>query len=372
MRNKFIKINSILFLALIIFICLFSNTKVQATLLDISREFMIPTYKRYEYINNHNESKFTVLPKYPGYTIYCTSPGQRFDFVENITREQINQLIAAGIQRSVQCGCCGDLPYKGHTYPYYKQVGRGSLTNALAYIVTINGTEWTFGKQMALWQANLMGLGGGIITRYSNHHDNDYSNEGYEEEARNYDAFMRSLNPQVMATSTNNTLTRIDQISQQYTVGSFSINYTNGTYDGLTFGGISNMYLIGYNEKGQAVKNMPIDEFVINGKKVIPDYFTPDDVNYVDRTTQSYPASGENFQVIFSNPNDSVTNSNNIICDIALYVEYTYMSATGEYIKYEGKRYCTGGAKGTLHNETYHPHLDPDRKIYDCRKPSYK
>lgn len=369
MRNKFIKINSILFLALIIFICLFSNTKVQATLLDISGEFMIPTYEKYYYVNNRNESKFTILPKYLGYTIYCTSPGQRFDFVQTITREQINELKAAGIQRSVECGCCGDLRYV-HTYPYYNKVGSGSLTKALAYIVTIDGTEWTLEKQMALWQANLMGLAGGIITKYSNLHDNDYSNKGYEKEARNYDAFMKSLNP--IATSTNNTLTKIDQISQQYTVGSFSINYTNGTYDDLTFGGISNMYLIGYNEKGQAVKNMPIDELVINGKKVILDYFTPDDVNYVDRTTQSYPASGENFQVIFSNPNDGVTNSNNIICDIALYVEYTYMSATGEYIKYEGKRYCTGGSKGTLHNETYHPHLDPDRKIYECRKQSYK
>ena len=367
MRNKFIKINSILFLALIIFICLFSNTKVQATLLDISGEFMIPTYKRYDYITNRGDKKYTVLPKYPDYTIYCNSPGQRFDFVQNITREQIQALIDRGYVYTKSCGCFDvDLPDKGHTYPYYEQAGRGSLTNALAYIVTIDGTEWTLGKQRAIWQTHLMGLDGGIINKYSNNHDNDYSDEGYEQEARNYDAFMRALNPQVSATSTNNTLTKIDQISQQYTVGSFSINYTNGTYDGLTFGGISNMYLIGYNENGQAVKNMPIDAFVINGKKVIPDYFTPENINYVDRTTQSYPASGENFQVIFSNPNDGVTNSNSLVCDIALYVEYTYMSATGEYIEYEGKRYGTGGAEGTSHDHTFNPHKDRDEKVYDC------
>ena len=243
MKNKLIKINSILFFILTIFICLFSNTKVQATLLDISGEFMITSCKRYDYRTNLGDDKYTVLPKYEGYTLYCINPGQRFDLVENITKSEIQELIDRGYVFTKSCGCFDvDLPDKGHTLPYYKQVGRGSLTNAVAYIVTAGGTEWTLGKQRALWQTHLMGLDGGLITKYSNNHDNDYSDEGYEQEARNYDAFMRALNPQVMATSTNNTLTKIDQISQQYTVGSFSINYTNGTYDGLTFGGISNMY----------------------------------------------------------------------------------------------------------------------------------
>lgn len=54
---------------------------------------------------------------------------------------------------------------------------------------------------------------------------------------------------QISITSSNNTLTKIDQTAGRYTVGAFSVNYTDGRYEDVTFGGISNMYLIGYNEK---------------------------------------------------------------------------------------------------------------------------
>ena len=361
MKNKRIKVSIIIFIALITFICLLGNTKVQAKLLDKTEEFMVSTCKRYEYGNG----KYTVVPKYNDYTIYCTNPGARCDFIQSITLQEINNLINQGYRFTINCGTLADLPDKYHTYPYYQKSGSGSLTNALAYIVTIDGTEWTLEKQLAIWQMVHLGLDGGIITRESSYHDDDYSGKGYEEEARNYNVFA-GLSKNLTVTANNNTLTKIDQTTKQYTVGSFSVNYTNGTYGNVTFGGISNMYLIGYNEKGQRVKNIKINKFVINNKEVTPRYFSPDSINYVDTNPQAYPDSGENFQVVFSDPNKGVTDNNQIICDVELYVEYKYMSATGQYVKYSGQRYGTGGADGTFHDRTYNPHEDEDELIYDC------
>ena len=51
MKNKRIKVSIIIFIALITFICLLGNTKVQAKLLDKTEEFMVSTCKRYEYGN---------------------------------------------------------------------------------------------------------------------------------------------------------------------------------------------------------------------------------------------------------------------------------------------------------------------------------
>lgn len=364
MKNKRIKVSIIIFIALITFICLLGNTKVQAKLLDKTEEFMVSTCKRYEYGNG----KYTVVPKYNDYTIYCTNPGARCDFVQSITLQEINNLINQGYRFTISCGTLADLPDKYHTYPYYQKSGSGSLTNALAYIVTIDGTEWTLEKQLAMWQMVHLGLDGGIITRESSYHDDDYSGKGYEEEARNYNVFA-GLSKNLTVTANNNTLTKIDQTTKQYTVGSFSVNYTNGTYGNVTFGGISDMYLIGYNEKGQQVKNIAINKFVINNKEVTPRYFSPDSINYVDTDPQAYPDSGENFQVVFSDPNKGVTDNNQIICDVELYVEYKYMSATGQYVKYSGQRYGTGGKDGTFHDRTYNPHEDKDEYIYTCGSP---
>lgn len=123
MRSKTIKISVIMFIAFIAFICIFSNTKVQATLLDkpYGQEFMIPSCKRYEYTNQKGENKYSVLPKYPGYTIYCTNTGARFDFVQSITKSEIDHLLKT-YKRSRKCGCFGPLTDEGHTYPYYQKV----------------------------------------------------------------------------------------------------------------------------------------------------------------------------------------------------------------------------------------------------------
>ena len=63
MKNKRIKVSIIIFIALITFICLLGNTKVQATLLDkpYGQEFMIPSCKRYEYTNKKGENKYSVF-----------------------------------------------------------------------------------------------------------------------------------------------------------------------------------------------------------------------------------------------------------------------------------------------------------------------
>lgn len=372
MRSKTIKISVIMFIAFIAFICIFSNTKVQATLLDkpYGQEFMIPSCKRYEYTNQKGENKYSVLPKYPGYTIYCTNTGARFDFVQSITKSEIDHLLKT-YKRSRKCGCFGPLTDEGHTYPYYQKSSTGSLTNALSYIVTIDGTDWTLEKQFAVWQMSNMKLDGGIVKIGSDYHKNDYSGKGYEKEARNYDAFVNALaqnGAQISITSSNNTLTKIDQTAGRYTVGAFSVNYTDGRYEDVTFGGISNMYLIGYNEKGQQVKNIAINKFVINNKEVTPRYFSPDSINYVDTNPQAYPDSGENFQVVFSDPNKGVTDNNQIISDIELYAEYTYMIATGEYVKYVGLRYGTGGAAGTHDDHTYNPHTHTVKEEYEVEE----
>ena len=45
MKKKRIKVSIIIFIALITFICLLGNTKVQAKLLDKTEEFMVSTVK---------------------------------------------------------------------------------------------------------------------------------------------------------------------------------------------------------------------------------------------------------------------------------------------------------------------------------------
>ena len=85
--------------------------------------------------------------------------------------------------------------------------------------------------------------------------------------------------------------------------------YVNGTYGKVTFGGITNMELV-----GETNESIPINAFIIdelNDGDLSNDvwinqedihYFSPDPDELVDRKEQNYPKAGKPFYVKFSDP----------------------------------------------------------------------
>lgn len=127
-----------------------------------------------------------------------------------------------------------------------------------------------------------------------------------------------------------------------FKIGPFKMNYVEGTYGGVSFGGIANMYMEGYNADGKLVKEqIPIDYFLLGEegeKEIAPDYFTPsrEDKRYNDHTTQGYPRSGETFFIKVKNPNRDLKKSDRIRT-VKIKIEFQWMRADGETCYLEGR-----------------------------------
>ena len=161
-------------------------------------------------------------------------------------------------------------------------------------------------------------------------------------------------------------------------IGPLSVSYVEGIYNGVTFGGISNMYLQGYNADGELVPvnlvegkpyDIPVDYFLLGKegeKSIVPDYFTPaiENKSYVDYSAQGYPRSGETFYIKIKDPNAELEDDNKIKT-VRIKVEFEWMRAKATVCYLEGK-YDKLETASCSHVSHCHGHTDSEGNSYSC------
>lgn len=253
--------------------------------------------------------------------IYCAQKGAHFSRQFDYTYEDIVAYVGKynGVTTHAKCG----KPKEQTSYAYYKIDSQRKATPEEAYIVTypVGGdyNGWSREKQYAVW--------GSTLSHNSSTPGQSAESQRIVDEAKNYDDFAKNEAGKMSGASGsgNNVKVSVGQTSKEYVVGPFTLNYGNGDYGDITFGGISKMYL--QAESGQ----IEIKSFIIGGSEVTPSYFTPLAVEYVDRNKQQYPKPGEEFYVKFVS--DSEEQINNI------HVEFQWMEAEAEITYYKSTQY---------------------------------
>ena len=285
-----------------------------------------------------------ITPLYGRFDIYCTQPGGTINNLIDITWEEAQALVGTHTEnRPVPAyNNLDDLPLLMTPDGDPKD-----LPPAAAFILSDSG-RWTEAKQKALWNlrngkidaSDTDGLDDGMIRG----DDIDERHDGptdYDTIAKDYATYEQNigdngLNP-VDNTNHDNVELELNNNTKKYTAGPFTISYTNGTYGSNTFAGISNMKILGYNQNGTLVRDdISVEKIIINGTEYTPDYFTPDSTTKYDTTSQTYPKAGQEFYVVFSDPNSGTSNS---IASVELKVEFKYMLAVGEYQQLRGIKY---------------------------------
>ena len=347
----------------------------------------------FEAINNTGEPAH--VPLYNGFEIYCIYPGAHISYRHDIRLSEARELEG----KTYQLPCrfrqvptienifpeeyCASTPQDGATTPpVFEPVGgEQDLPPAMAYVVTIADLDtWTLEKQRAIW--NLKGSStsqggtadGGLI-------EGDSEGVGggaspYDQEALSYAEFDSQVRPEgglapLDVTDESALYAGVNKIDKEYIIGPFTIDYINGIYGNVAFGGISEITVRGYNSMGQLIEDdIEIKGLILQdtstgvfGSMVEPQYFEPDDVYKVDRTEQVYPEPNQQFQVVIDDPN-SGTSSNNpssIITSFSVKVKFQYMQANGKYMELKGTKYTVR----YWHDHTYNAHI---HEIFDGGK----
>lgn len=208
---------------------------------------------------------------------------------------------------------------------YYSVESTREATPEEAYIVTYPApgvNDWSEEKQYAMWGSSM-----------SNNSATPPSSEASDKilaEAQKYGEF----NPSQMSQMANptgsgdNVKVSVAQNPKEYIIGPFpGLQYGNGQYDNITFGGISNAYIEA--ESGQ----IEIKSFIIGGTEITPRYFTPDGTEMVDRGPQQYPKSGEEYYVKFVSDKEEHVKE--------VHFDFQWMEATATLTYYKGTRYQT-------------------------------
>lgn len=129
-------------------------------------------------------------------------------------------------------------------------------------------------------------------------------------------------------TNQANVKVHMNEATQEYTVGPFKLNYVDGDYKGIVFGGISDMYIV-----GKQTSRIEIKSFIINNSEISPMYFKPiDNVWCVAQGgTVAYPKPGEEFYVKFdARPDEQIDK---------IHVDFKWMELQASITYYEGYKY---------------------------------
>ena len=343
------------------------------------------------------------IPTYKDFQIYCINPGSPLRYKWTIRWSEAKSLPYT--TDSISCLDSGlDIhPYEGdYTPPVYRvEPPIRELPHAAAYIVSdVPLKKWSPEKQLSIWHLKNQSIYDKEDIDEDEEEDIDGDDEGfiigdgnslndngkatiYDEEAKNYASYDSSVRGEGLKpedkTSLNDVYTKVNQTRKEYTVGPFNMNYTNGIYETtnykyengeyvaiednnntIAFSGISEMVVIGYNSKKEQVRdNIKIEKFILKdittenyGAAEEPQYFEPSEELKVDETKQVYPVSGQDFQIVFKDPNEGVENENDKVAYISIKVKFKYMLANGKYAKLKGVKYTVL----VDHDNTYNPH----------------
>lgn len=263
-------------------------------------------------------------------------------------------------------GCSGMFAHNGETtYPYLKCVGEHHDLLAegyedVAYIITYPPMdEWTIDKQYAIWRTNLntghsltsAGTPGIDVGDSDEERDPEAfaNSEIIYNEAQKYKSFHEKTHQNggnsdlkvKNKTDKDKVRTAVNQTQASYIMGPVSIDYNYGAENGVAFGGISDMYAIGYNSKGKVVFgkeridiNKYYDQNGISYELNKDTYYTPSKDYFVDYGEQVYPkgiSQGENqFYFEFSDPNANIDYTvdnyeDYMVSYVKLHIEFQWM-----------------------------------------------
>ena len=313
------------------------------------------------------------IPTYGGYQIYCIEPGGQIRYKYQIRYDEALEMV--GEQHSSDCVFLhghADTPREGDkTPPVFFAKGISKLSPAAAYIVSDTPIgSFSIDKQRGLWNLRDTGNDGGFIMGSGkSEHDGPSSFDVVANDYADFDEKVRDVGMQPEdLTNIDEVTTKVNQSTNEYTVGPFTINYTSGIYGNIAFGGITNIRVSGYNKYGQLVdSDIEIERIILQDSatssfstSIVPEYFEPDEVTKVDRTPQLYPAPGQSFQIVFSDPNQGLSsNSDNRIAYISLNIEFQYMLANGEYKTLEGIKFEVAYEHDESVNQHKHSFTEP-------------
>lgn len=326
-----------------------------------------------------DQNSFT-NPTLDGFEIYCIQPNSsllwnydiRYDERYNgnySAKEYEAHVPGGGIKPYISAHYHASKVGNGYqTLPVYEVESKGKLSPAAAYIMSADPMgEWTEEKQKALWNLRKNGLDDGLvigdgISKFDGPsiYDENAAKyaEYYEKIMQNRDAGKPALDPK-NNTDTNDVYMKVDTGSGTYTVGPANVSYTKASYDGITFGGITEIYVIGYNKDGEIApgkEKIPIKSFSTpGGEEKTPRYFTPtldsngdgtgeDTGLYIDKGEQIYPEPDEDFDITFEDPNKDLDPTDKdydkkYVTKIKVKITFQYMLAEGEYAKLKGTKY---------------------------------
>ena len=312
-------------------------------------------------------------PIYGGYEIYCDEYGNYEPPFKEGNIEYTEALEEEGKEYTKRHGC-PSLPKNGkYTSPQFFPMGGGTLPPAMAYIISDEPVgSWSEEKQRALWNLKGTGLDNGIMHGGTN----KLGSSIYDQEARDYADFDDQVRDNGMQpkdlTNMDDVYVHVNQNTNEYIVGPFTLDYITGIYGNIAFGGISDMHVIGYDAGGSEVdSNISISRIILDGNNsVTPEDFEPDSLK-VDETAQVYPEPGQEFYIVFDDPNGG----GNRVSKIAISVEFQYMLANGEYEQFEGIVFTVRYSHD--HDEHTHPtyddegHRDGERDCHNCTATGY-
>lgn len=333
---------------------------------------------------------------HPGKVLFCVEHGVKLRSI-------------AGNLSIAQVSPYGDINNPGHViYQRYAKCGHGpstydgQRTHAVLKCVNdhddlvINGTKYLPDAGYILTYPNI----NSVTEEKQNALYNTKLNEGHKTEPPNamyYEAVKykefhdqttdngtHTNRPSIKAqneTNANEVTVKANNKEKSLILGPFSIDYINSYYqeEGITFGGISDMYIVGYNSKGEIVKpKISITKYIDpSGIGHTPEYFEPNEIDgsYIDRTRQVYPkgrSAGEAFfQVKIDNPNANIpegADESRYVANFKLEIEFKWMTVTSANIcRKEGHVYEVEWFHIGC-NRHYHGSLLNRWTCYDCRE----
>lgn len=295
---------------------------------------------------------------------YCLTPGTALNRKYDITMEKAFELEG---KTYTAYHTHASAPSEGaQTNTIYNLAGIYDLTPAAAYVLSSGDGSWSEDKQRALWNLDKVSS----QSEYGGASSYDKSALDYG----TYDSLVRGsgLSP-TNKTDLDSVYTKVNQTTGEYIVGPFNIEYISGSSGNTSFSGISSMYVIGYNSKGQQVRSDIKVEGIIRsdsatglyGNEETPQYFNPDGSTKVSEGAQIYPQSGQDFQIVFKDPNAGLSEDDeNRVASISLKIKFQYMIATAKYAKYTGTRYRVA----YTHEDDLHDHKYTSyRSMYGTR-----
>lgn len=318
----------------------------------------------YNYNTNPGEFEATQYtsfddPIYGDYAMFCIQPRAQLKYEDSISYSTAKLLVGNYYSNTRHASTSHEGKY---TYPVFRPYEDSidlDLPVAAAYILSEPG-GWSEDKQLALWHLRNYSIDEGLILNASKS-EFDTRNSIYDQEALDYyyyDKAVRGngLNP---VNQTNTDDVTIEKNDGEYTVGPFNVTYYDERIKSknVYFAGISDIKVIAYNKNYEELDvDINVKAIILKdtttqqwGSAVTPEYFEPSEDLKVDETTQVYPASGQDFMIVFDDPNKNISSSQDKVYYISVKVEFKYMLANGKYTKLQGTKYLV---KYT-HDHTY-------------------